>query len=88
MTQELTYKRHATLVDRMANALGIDIEEKMMAGMLQIDSLGEAVLDCTGCSNPDGCSHWLDMQTAKAEATPGMCRNADLFAALKADKRV
>ena len=86
MTSQITLRRHAALVDRMANALGLDLEEIMMAGQLQIDTLGDAVLNCTGCSNAEGCEHWLQMQTATAPATPGMCRNADLFSLLKSGR--
>ncbi len=86
MTNPTTLRRHAELIDRMATALGIDLEEVMMAGQLQIDTLGDAVLGCTGCSNPEGCHQWLDMQTGTAEQAPGICRNTDLFDLLKAGK--
>lgn len=83
----LTYKRHADLVDRMANALGIDLEEKIMRGKLQIDTLGEAVLRCTGCADPCGCEQWLAAQVEVAEQAPSMCRNAELFDGLKDGRR-
>ncbi len=88
MQNTTTLKRHAALMDRMATTLGLDLEEKIMAGQLQIDSLGDAVLRCTGCENPDGCEHWLDIQTSRADATPAVCRNANMFKMLKAGKRV
>lgn len=83
MTAKLTYKRHADLVDRMANAQGIDLELAIMEGRLPIDTLGEAVLGCTGCADPEGCEAWLQAQQGTAETTPPMCRNADLFETLK-----
>ena len=82
-----TYKRHADLVDRMANALGIDLEEKIMRGKLQIDTLGEAVLRCTGCADPCGCEQWLGAQATVADAAPAGCRNAELFDGLKRGRR-
>lgn len=88
MNDNSNLKRHAALVDRMATVLGIDLEEKMMEGQMQVDALGDAVLLCTSCANPDGCEQWLDMQTTNVESTPGICRNADMFAQLKAGKRV
>lgn len=78
-----TYKRHADLVDRMANAIGIDLEEKIMRGKLQIDTLGEAVLRCTGCADPCGCEQWLAAQVEVAAEAPAGCRNAELFDGLK-----
>ena len=86
MTNRLTLRRHTDLVDRMASSLGLDLEEVIMAGQLQFDTLGDAVLNCTGCSNVEGCEHWLAMQDGTAAAAPEMCRNADLFARLKAGK--
>ena len=88
MTANLTYRKHADLVDRMANTLGLDLEEKAMEGKLQIDTLGDAVLHCKGCSDPEGCERWLAAQTGTAEEAPGMCRNADLFELLKEGKSV
>lgn len=86
MTDQPILRRHADLVDRMASALGLDLEEIMMAGQLQIDTLGDAVLSCTGCSNPEGCEHWLDMQTGTAAAAPAICRNSEMFDLLRAGK--
>lgn len=80
-------KRHADLVDRMATTLGIDLEGKMMEGALQIDTLGDVVLACTGCSDPEGCDRWLATHEGEGQAeigtAPGMCRNSDVFALLK-----
>ena len=86
MASNLTNKRHADLVDRMAHALGVDLEEKIMQGQLQIDTLGDAVLRCTGCTDPEGCERWLAVQEGVAAEGPEMCRNADLFELLKRGK--
>ena len=77
-----TLKRHADLVDRMANTQGVDLEERMMAGKVLPDDLSDAVLACTGCANPEACEHWL-ARNETAEQTPDYCRNADLFGRLK-----
>ena len=82
LSQEII-QRHAGLVDKMASALGLDLEEMMMMGQLDLGALGDAVLACTGCSNTEGCAHWLTMQNGMANQTPGMCRNADMFSELK-----
>lgn len=83
MTDQLALRRHADLVDRMATTLGLDLEELAMAGKLRFDTISDAVLNCTGCSNAEGCEHWLEMQKEIAPETPDMCRNADLFQMLK-----
>ena len=86
MTNPITLRRHTALMDRMATVLGLDMEEAVIAGQLQIDTLGDAVLACTGCSNADGCERWLDMQTETVPAAPSICRNETLFGRLKAGK--
>ncbi|MEB8388101.1 DUF6455 family protein [Rhodobacteraceae bacterium KMM 6894] len=86
MSDPQTLREHAALVDRMSGAAGVDLEEMILRGQLQIDTLGDAVLACTGCANPEGCRHWLDRQERTgdvAETSPGFCRNTDLFRALK-----
>ena len=86
MQSTSTLKRHADLVDRMANTQGIDLEERMMAGKILPDDLGDAVLACTGCANPGACEHWLAENKTASGRRPDYCRNADLFARLKMGK--
>jgi hypothetical protein len=86
MTSTTTLKKHAALVDRMANALGIDLEQKAMEGQIDFDQISDAVMACSGCSNPEDCTHWLDAQQGQTDTTPDICRNAELFARLKAGK--
>lgn len=79
-------KRHAALVDRMATTLGVDLEEATMRGDLPMDALADVVLRCTGCSDPNGCDHWLDdhAQTGAAHA-PSFCRNSTLLEGLRVE---
>ncbi|MEC3861262.1 DUF6455 family protein [Mesobacterium sp. TK19101] len=82
MQSTKTLRRHAQLVDRMADALGIDLEEEALRGHLTISEIDDAVLRCTGCTNPDSCEHWLDTGP-QASDPPGYCRNAELFGDLR-----
>jgi hypothetical protein len=82
MQGKATLKVHADLVDRMANAVGVDLEEAMMEGRMTMDQLGEAVLACTGCSAPETCQKWLAQQSEVVDAAPGYCRNGDTFSRL------
>lgn len=85
MLGRATLKRHAALVDRMAEARGVDLEEQILRGNLRIGELDDAVLRCTGCSNPDGCEHWLtqvEQNGATVSDTPAQCRNARVFSEL------
>ncbi len=83
MLNRTTLRRHADLVDRMANAQGIDLEEQMLRGHLSTSELEDAVLRCTGCSKPCDCDDWLSRQGDNADAAPSYCRNGALFAGLK-----
>ena len=82
MQSQETLKRHAALVDRMANALGVDLEEAVLRGDMPVDAVGDAVLRCTGCTNPQNCESWLPSSDEKRNAAPGYCRNNELWATL------
>jgi len=69
--------RHATLVGRMADTIGVDLAEEMQRGNFSPESWRAAVMSCTGCDNPDGCEAWLEAHRDGAEETPGYCRNKD-----------
>jgi len=89
MTDTITIKHHADLVDRMAETLGVDLEEKVLEGLLDPSTLSDAVLGCTGCSDPEGCELWLKAhQDVGASSAPVMCRNASMFDFLSKGKRV
>lgn len=81
-----TLKRHAALVDRMATALGIDLEEAVLSGRMAMDELSEAVLRCTGCADPGQCAARLTVPV-ETELPPGYCRNRDLMTRLRPGER-
>ena len=78
MTDLPGLNRHAGLFDRMAGALGIDLEEEALRGRLAFDEIADAVLRCAGCPSPDHCEHGLDAATPR-DRTPGYCRNRALM---------
>ena len=88
MNSKDTRKKHADLVDRMAETLGVDLEEKILEGQLEIATLGDVVLSCTKCSDPSGCEKWLSQQTETAPEAPPICRNAEVFEWLKLGRHV
>lgn len=85
MQSPATLKRHAALVDDMAKAQELDLEEQILRGNLSIPDLDDAVLRCTGCTSPGDCEHWLASRAEGApdEPLPVHCRNSALFAELK-----
>lgn len=83
MINRITLKKHADLMDRMADTVGVDLEEAMLEGRMLMDDLSEAVFACTGCDRPGACGDWLAAQTAERDAPPGYCRNAGMFRRLR-----
>ena len=88
MTTTTRYAKHAELVDRMAGLHGIDLEELVLRGQMAPGALSDAVLRCSGCKNPEGCSAWMGTQVAPIENGPTICRNNELFSQLKSGRRV
>jgi len=76
------YKRHADLVDRMATARGIDLQEASMRAGFSPDDLADMVQRCAGCTHADACAGWLDARVGAVSDAPVFCRNADVFGAL------
>lgn len=84
MISHSTIKRHATLMDRMADAVGVDLEESILRGALTPAELSDAVLRCTACSNPDHCDGWLGDHAPADSPALSYCRNRALFESLRA----
>lgn len=77
-------KRHAILMDRMAGARGLDMEEQVLRGNISSAEVADAVLSCTNCSNPGDCARWLEAHADGAAESPSYCRNEGLFGDLLA----
>ena len=71
------FSRHAGLVDRMADTLGIDLSEEIQRGHLQPQELRNTVANCVGCLDPDGCEVWLATHADGSDETPAYCRNKE-----------
>jgi hypothetical protein len=78
-----TLFHHAALVNRMAQALGIDMSDALARGLVDGEDWRAAVLRCARCENTDDCLHWMAGQLETAEAPPDICHNAALFRALQ-----
>jgi len=74
--------RHARLVERMASAQGIDLDEALQRAELQSGELRAGVYRCVGCENVGTCEHWLAEHRDGADAAPDYCRNSALFKSL------
>ena len=77
MSSNPIFRRHAALVDRMADRIGTDLEEAVLRGRLEFEELSEAVIRCASCLNPDRCEYILDHSIGSG--APAYCRNTELF---------
>lgn len=84
MSGSSKYDDHSELVERMAEVLGVDLTEEMMAGRWTPEDMQGAVSRCLGCTDPAHCKGWLQDNATGASETPGYCRNKDLLEAMRA----
>ena len=76
------YTRHARLVSKMADRIGLDLVEAMQRGQVDSEDLRGMVNRCAGCTNPEACSDLLADGHTHGVA-PEYCRNAHIFEALR-----
>ncbi|SOC16413.1 DUF6455 family protein [Rhodobacter maris] len=86
-----TLNRHAALMNRMAQVLGINLTERMIRGKISGEEWREAVVRCTNCSDPGECMHWLaehaeagtDPNARPVAEAPSYCTNKMMMARLR-----
>jgi hypothetical protein len=83
MPDDKQLDRYADLVDQMAKAQGIDLDEAEQRGNISPEEREQSVLTCLGCAQTEACERWLSENKDGAEAAPGYCRNEVLFKALR-----
>jgi hypothetical protein len=80
------FDRHARLMHRMADALGVDLGDELVAGRLDAPQLRDMVVSCSRCNAPGACGSFLSEaeQAGKADVAPGYCRNRETLHRLAA----
>ncbi|MDG3042065.1 DUF6455 family protein [Roseicyclus marinus] len=84
MPADTTRDQHERLMTRMARTLGADLDDAELRGDLPPEMRDDMLSACVGCSDPQGCAHWL-AKTQAADTAPGFCRNGGILAALAAE---
>ncbi|ABV94355.1 hypothetical protein Dshi_2622 [Dinoroseobacter shibae DFL 12 = DSM 16493] len=82
MLNQTVVRKHAALVDRMSDRLGVDLEESAFRGEISPELIPDLVLRCTNCANPEACTRLLDSME-QLEAAPSYCVNRDTLANLR-----
>lgn len=83
--------RHAALMNRMAQVLGVNLTEMMIRSQLSGEEWREAVVRCVGCTEPETCLHWLAIHpdtgpatgAAPSEVAPEYCANREMMEELR-----
>ena len=74
MSKDHRFQAHERLMSRLADANGVDLDLMMQSGELSPETYEDAVLNCTGCSDPEGCAAQL---RGGSSEIPDFCRNRD-----------
>lgn len=74
---------HLMLSLGMAKVCGVDMESALREGWITREDYVATVDRCRGCAEPAACKSWLRAPDAAAPP-PEYCRNAALFAELRA----
>lgn len=69
-----TLEDHEQLMGKMADRLGVDLDEAELRGDLPPDTRHDMVLSCTACTSPGACRQWLAGHDT-ADDAPAYCRN-------------
>lgn len=87
MCETRTLNLHAQLVSHMGDTLGVDLTTAMQRGDLSPELWRDAVLACTGCTQPCDCKDWLaEHAQTGAKAPPDYCRNTEMFETLATEE--
>jgi len=69
-------------MERMARALGVDIEMAVMDGNIDQNQIERLKLRCALCDQPDACSRLL-LARSTMEVAPDFCVNSSVLAELR-----
>ena len=72
-------ERHATLVNKMADKLGVDLIEETLRGHLRPEEMRGRVYRCMGCTGADTCEKLLADPNVHLDEAPEYCRNGAEF---------
>ena len=84
MCNPARFDHHARLFARMADTLGVDVENEVQSGTLLPELFDSHVFECLGCTKPGECEQWIDAQEGPARSAPDYCRNKHALEALAA----
>lgn len=80
-------EEHGKLVEKMADAVGVDLEELEQRGTLSAEARDDLVKRCVGCADTCECQQYLAQTVpGTADAAPDYCLNRDEFAAMRGAK--
>lgn len=75
--------RHADLVNRMADTVGVDMGQALLDGRLTGQDLRSMVTSCCACDGAADCPGWMDAHAGGAPSAPDYCNNRDRLGQLR-----
>ena len=81
-----TIDRHASLLNRMAEATEADMSDAALDGRQSAETYRKALRDCTHCQSVDQCLSWLDTSPQEGGEPPAFCANRDVLTKLAKSK--
>lgn len=83
MGQDLHRGYHKYLLERMADALGLDLGQEVDLTRLTRAQYERALDRCMRCPDPEGCELWLGEHAAGTHRAPELCANKTLLKHLR-----
>ncbi|KEO55480.1 DUF6455 family protein [Thioclava indica] len=89
MSKARNLNHHAAMMNRMAQVMRIDLTAEMAQGRMSGEDWKDALVRCTGCTQPEACTLWLSEHDPEDEVSvnepPKYCENRLMIKRLRAE---
>ncbi|WP_417808606.1 DUF6455 family protein [Thioclava sp.] len=89
MSNARSLNRHAAMMNRMAQVMRVDLTAEMAQGRMSGEDWKDALVRCTGCTQPKACTLWLSEHDPEYKpsvaAPPPYCENRLMIKQLRAE---
>ena len=75
---------HSERMQKMAETIGVDLGQAVLAGKLRNFPISDMVFRCSRCLEKTACEAWVGAHKTGATEVPDFCRNKILLEGLQA----